>query len=103
MRREAGFRCDRVVVPDAQLAPIRASWVVVLGEREMMFGIKPTVVGTAESVEGTKFNHARLSIILLSASPLERPEITINLVTTTSPVLDPCSVTGPAAYGAGVC
>ena len=57
VRREAGLRRDGVVVPHAQRAPAHAIRVVVAGEGEMVFGVEPAVVGSAQAVEGSAFNH----------------------------------------------
>src|SRR6185437_5460294 len=57
MRREAALRRDGVVVPHAQRTPAHALGVVVAGEREMMFRLEPAVVGSAQAVEWSAFNH----------------------------------------------
>ena len=57
MRRKATLRRDRVVVPHAQRAPAHTVGIVVAGEREMMFRLEPAVVGSAQAVEGSAFNH----------------------------------------------
>ncbi|MOA05482.1 hypothetical protein D3C78_1250830 [compost metagenome] len=62
MRWEAGARGDFVIVPDAQVAPAFAVGVVVLGEGEVVLGIQPAVVGAAELVEGSAFDHRSILV-----------------------------------------
>src|SRR5690606_11836284 len=57
MRREAGAGLDRVVVPDAQRAPAHPVGIVVVGEGEVMPRVEPAVVGAAEALEGSAFDH----------------------------------------------
>src|SRR5690606_3069626 len=57
MRREAGAGLDRVVVPDAQRAPAHPVGIVVVGEGEVMPRVGPAVVGAAEALEGSAFDH----------------------------------------------
>src|SRR5690606_27538676 len=57
MRREARARLDRVIVPDAQGAPVHASGVVVVGEGEVMLRVEPAMVGATEAFEGSAFDH----------------------------------------------
>ena len=54
---EAGLRRDGVVVPNAEAAPVHAVGIVVAGEAEMMLGIEPAVVRTAELVVWADFDH----------------------------------------------
>src|SRR5262249_41597132 len=42
---------------DADPAPAHSSRVVIIGEREMVAGVEPTVVGVAEAVEGSDVDH----------------------------------------------
>ena len=55
--RESGLRRDRIVVPDAQIAPAFALGIIVIREAEMMLGVEPAMVGTAQRREGTKVDH----------------------------------------------
>src|SRR5690606_32503783 len=48
MGREARVSRDAVVVPDAQLALVHARRVMVVGQGEMVMGIEPAVIGTAQ-------------------------------------------------------
>src|SRR5689334_10490202 len=57
MGRESGLRRYRVVVPDAQRAPVRTARIVIGGEREMMLGVEPAVVGAAEAGKGSALDH----------------------------------------------
>jgi hypothetical protein len=56
---------DNVVVPHAKVAPVHALGVVVFGEREVVMGIKPAMVGAAQGVERSKFKHDRLLLMAL--------------------------------------
>jgi hypothetical protein len=58
--REAGVRRDGVVVPHAQRAPAHAGGIAVVGEGEVVPGLEPAVVGGAQAVEGSAFDHAVL-------------------------------------------
>ncbi|MCY1375910.1 hypothetical protein D9M69_633600 [compost metagenome] len=58
--REAGAGGDHVIVPHSQVAPVHTFWVVVLGERKVMMSIQPAVVGAAQGVERSEFEHDRL-------------------------------------------
>src|SRR5690606_34110894 len=60
MRRKAGAGLDGVIVPHPQRAPVDTRRVVVLGERKVVPGIEPAVVGGTETVEGTTFDHGVL-------------------------------------------
>ncbi|MNE82382.1 hypothetical protein D3C80_1791020 [compost metagenome] len=62
MRREAGAGGDLVVIPDSQWAPAHALGVVVLGEREVVLGVQPAVVGAAELLEGSAFDHQSILV-----------------------------------------
>ena len=48
---KAGVRRDLVVVPDPQRAMAHIAGIVVAGEREVMLGLQPAVVGAAESLQ----------------------------------------------------
>ncbi len=54
VRREAGLRRDLVVVPHPDRAPAHAVRVVVAGEREVVVGLEPAVVGAAERAKGPR-------------------------------------------------
>ncbi|MOA25667.1 hypothetical protein D3C78_1464070 [compost metagenome] len=58
--REAGAGSDHVVIPDPQVAPVHALWIVVFGERKMVMRIQPAVVSTAKGFERSEFKHDRL-------------------------------------------
>lgn len=62
VRREAAAGGDLVIVPDPQAAPVLALRVIVVGEGKMMTRVQPAVVGMAQTVEGTTFDHDRISI-----------------------------------------
>src|SRR6516165_3720928 len=73
VRRKPGIRSDRVVIPYPERAPAHALGVVVVGEREMVLGVKPTVVRSAQAFKRSAFDHLcslvcarRSSISLLS-------------------------------------
>jgi hypothetical protein len=57
MRRKAGLGGDPVVVPDPDPAPAHAAGVVIVGEREVMAGVEPAMVGVAERVEWANVDH----------------------------------------------
>src|SRR5436305_10170066 len=57
MGREAGVGGDLVVIPDPQGAVAHIVGVVVAAEREVMFCLEPAVVGAAEFVERSEFDH----------------------------------------------
>ena len=57
MRREARVGRDAVVVPHAQRAPMHALGVAIFGEAEMEVGVEPAVVGLAQLVERSEFDH----------------------------------------------
>ncbi|MCY1454688.1 hypothetical protein D9M71_717700 [compost metagenome] len=59
VRREAAAGSDQVVVPYPQVAPVHARRVVVFGERKMVMGIEPAVVGVAEAFERSQLQHGR--------------------------------------------
>jgi hypothetical protein len=54
---EARLRRDGVVVPDAQRAPAHSAFVVIVGERKVMTGVEPAVVGVAQRVELANIDH----------------------------------------------
>jgi hypothetical protein len=60
VRREPGTGLNGVVVPDPQRTPMNTLGVVVIGEREMVPGIQPAVIGMAKAVEGTMLDHSGL-------------------------------------------
>ena len=49
--RETGTGFDHIVVPDPQLAPVHAFWIVIVSEREVVMCVQPAVVGAAQCVE----------------------------------------------------
>ena len=57
VRREAAARGDGIVVPHPKIAPVHPVRITVAGEREMMLGVEPAMVGAAEAVERTKVDH----------------------------------------------
>ena len=57
VRVEAGIGGDLVIVPHPQPAPIHPGGVAVIGEGEMVTGLQPAMVGTAEGAEGSDFDH----------------------------------------------
>src|SRR3546814_8288238 len=57
MRRKTGLGPDLVVVPDADRAPAHAGGIVITGEREVVTGVQPAVIGMAETVERTNIDH----------------------------------------------
>ena len=69
MRREARPGRDRVIVPDAHLAPVDPRGIVIIGEREMMVRVEPAVVSGAEAAEGSQFDH-RASPFRRSVAPI---------------------------------
>ncbi|MNM97374.1 hypothetical protein D3C81_1098780 [compost metagenome] len=60
MLGKASAGCDHVIVPHPQVAPAHALRVVVLGERKVVMGIQPAVMGAAQRAEGSEFKHDRL-------------------------------------------
>ena len=64
---KAGVRRDLVVVPHPQGAVAHIAGVVVTAEREVVFCFQPAVVGAAEPVEGSEFNHGIFPRVLLTA------------------------------------
>ena len=62
VRRESAAGGDLVIVPDPQAAPVLALRVIVVGEGKMMTRVQPAVVGMAQTVERTTFDHDRISI-----------------------------------------
>ena len=60
VRREAGAGLDGVVIPHPQRTPVHARRVVVLGEGEVVLGIQPTVVGSAEAGKRATLDHGLL-------------------------------------------
>ena len=54
---ETGAGSDDVVVPHAQIAPVHALRVVVLGERKVMMRVQPAVIRAAQCVERSEFKH----------------------------------------------
>src|SRR6516225_12384695 len=48
---------DRVVVPNPERTPTDALGIMVVGEREMVLGIKPTMVLSARGFERPAFDH----------------------------------------------
>src|SRR6516162_1065183 len=73
VRRKPGIRRDRVVIPYPERAPTHALGVVVLGKREMVLSVEPTVVRSAEAFKGSAFDHL--------ASPIYRGEVLSRLLT----------------------
>src|SRR6516165_7474572 len=67
VRRKPGSRSDRVVIPYPERTPTHALGVVVVGKREMVLGIEPTMVRSAEAFKGSAFDHR--------GSPIHRGEI----------------------------
>jgi len=47
VRGKAGVGRDGIVIPHADATPAHARLIVIIGEREVMFGIEPAVVGAA--------------------------------------------------------
>src|SRR5262249_54873799 len=60
MRRKAGVRRDLVIVPDAQRAVAHVLRVIVVGEREVMPGLEPAVIGAAELCKWFELDHVML-------------------------------------------
>lgn len=60
MGREARVRCDFIIVPDPQRAPVHPRRVIVVGKGKVMTGIQPAMMGTAELGEGAYFDHLRI-------------------------------------------
>src|SRR5262249_30306256 len=56
--RKPGVRGDRVVIPYAERAPTHALGVVVVGKREMVLGVEPAMVGSAQAFKGSAFDHS---------------------------------------------
>ncbi len=48
---------DLVVIPDPKRAPVQAGRIVIAGEREMVAGVEPAVIGVAEAGKGADFDH----------------------------------------------
>ena len=65
MRGKAGVRCDLVVVPHPQGAVAHIAGVVVTAEREVVLCFQPAVVGGAELVEGSEFDHGIFLKVLM--------------------------------------
>ena len=57
MRGKAGAGRNGVIVPNPDCAPAHAGGIAVVGEREVMAGIKPAVIGVAKASEWTDFDH----------------------------------------------
>ena len=57
MRREAGIRRDLVVIPHPDRAPAHALRIVIAGEREVVLGLEPAVVGAAQALECSYLDH----------------------------------------------
>jgi hypothetical protein len=68
VRRKAAVRRYGIIVPDAQLAPVHPRRIVIPGKREVVLGIKPSVVLTAKAGKGTQFDHGLLSCRACSIS-----------------------------------
>jgi hypothetical protein len=54
---KAAFGRDGVIVPHAQVAPMHAVGLVIIGEGEVVAGVEPAVVGMADPGEGAQFDH----------------------------------------------
>lgn len=63
VRRKAGSRSDDVIIPHAQTAPVGAFRVMIIRKGKMMPGVKPAMVGGAQSGEGTVFDHLNFSSV----------------------------------------
>jgi hypothetical protein len=50
-------RGDRIVVPDAQIAPAHPGGIMIAGKREVVSGIEPAVIFAAKAGKRTKFDH----------------------------------------------
>ena len=61
VRRETRVRCDLVVVPHAQAAPVHPLGVVVFGEGKVVTGVEPAMVSTTELFERTYIDHGQSS------------------------------------------
>lgn len=61
--RKAGSGRDDVIIPHAQTAPVGALGIVIVRKGKMMPGLKPAVVGGAQSGEGTVFDHLNFSSV----------------------------------------
>src|SRR4029077_12903811 len=57
MGGKAGVRRDLVVVPHAQRAVAHIGGIIVTGEREVVSGLQPAVIGAAEFVERSEIDH----------------------------------------------
>ena len=57
MGGKAGVGRDLVVVPHPQRAMAHIAGIIMAAEREVMLGLQPAVVGAAEFVEGSEFDH----------------------------------------------
>ncbi len=58
--RKTGTGGDHVIVPHPQVAPVHAAGVMVLGEREMVMGVEPSVVGATQGCERSELDHGAL-------------------------------------------
>jgi hypothetical protein len=56
MRRETRLGLDDVVIPDADRAPIHAGWVIIIRERKMVVGVKPSMICCAQTFKRADFN-----------------------------------------------
>ena len=59
MGGKAAVGLNRVVVPNSQAAPPHALSIMIVGERKMVLGIQPAMIGTTEILERSKFNHLK--------------------------------------------
>ncbi len=58
---KAGAGRDRIVVPNADVAPAHPRGIMIAREREMMLGVEPAVIGATEAAEGTTVDHGSVS------------------------------------------
>src|SRR5262245_4459792 len=67
VRGKAGMGGDLVVVPDAQSPVPQSLGVVIARKREMVLGLEPAVVGTAERRVWPPVDHGRFPLLQRSA------------------------------------
>ena len=58
-RKAAEWR-DLVVIPDHETTEARVRWIALAVDREVMFGLEPVAIATAQGVPGSKLQHLRL-------------------------------------------
>src|SRR3546814_2339885 len=67
MRRKAATGCIPVIVPYAHLPPVDARGIAGIGKGEMVTRVEPAMIGGAEAVESTKFDHRMSPVGVVSA------------------------------------